>query len=312
MAILISRTPDQSGRFGEVFQKLHFFWLLPAVFLYGVHVFANAWRWWILLKAQKLECSLWTAVSLTMQSFFFSLVMPGGALGGDVVRAGFIANRVKKEQRFDGVFTILIDRFTGMIGLFLMALVMIVCAWNTVNSTNGTAKSLVWVLTAGAAAGIVGSMVIFCHRRLERFALWRGIRKIGDRFSGGLFTKTEDALDSYQSCRKELLLCIAASLIGVNFVLGLTAWFISWSVSGSAVWFIPALAAITVGNIGGLLPLTPSGIGVRDYFVMTILVGGGMTQSDGLAVALVMSALIIFYNLLGGLFFLFDRVPKKI
>ena len=86
VAVLIWRNSD--GLIAA-FRAIHPIWLAGAFILYGIHIYANAWRWHLLLKAQKIDCSLMDAVSLTMQSFFFSLVIPGGAIGGDLVRVGF-------------------------------------------------------------------------------------------------------------------------------------------------------------------------------------------------------------------------------
>ena len=103
IAYLVHRAPPGLM---DTFLKMNPFWIIAALLLYALHIFANAWRWWLLLRAQKIDCSLMLAVSLTMQSFFFSLVLPG-AIGGDLVLAGFLAAHIQKGRKFDGAFTIL-------------------------------------------------------------------------------------------------------------------------------------------------------------------------------------------------------------
>ena len=78
--------------------------------------------------------------------------------------------------------------------------------------------------------------------------------------------------------------------------------------------FAPIVAAITVGNIAGLIPLTMSGIGLRDYFVAAIL-GAALAEIPGcpvtaLAPTLVMTGVIIAGGLFGGIFFLFDNAYR--
>ena len=68
IAFLVYKTP---AGFLDALLNADRCWILAALVLYGVHIFANAWRWRILLKAQNIDCSLWMACSLTMQSFFF-------------------------------------------------------------------------------------------------------------------------------------------------------------------------------------------------------------------------------------------------
>ena len=79
--------------------------------------------------------------------------------------------------------------------------------------------------------------------------------------------------------------------------------------------FGPIVAAITVGNIAGLIPLTMSGIGLRDYFVAAIL-GAALAELpacpvSALAPTLVMTGVIIAGGLFGGFFFLFDNAYKR-
>ena len=304
---LIHKAPD--GLL-ETLKKMNPAWICFALLLYALHIFANAWRWWILLRAQKIDCSLMLAVSLTMQSFFFSLVLPG-AIGGDLVRAGFLAAHIEKGRKFDGAFTILIDRFTGMIGIFLVALLMLPFVWESIAGVKGIIEKFIYVLLAGSVCGILAAFVVFKHKALERIGLYCRMKNLADRFSGGLYTKISDALDSYNHCRKEVVLCIVTSVVFVNLILGLMAYCVAVGVNGQDTPFGSTLAAITVGNIAGLLPTTPAGLGVRDMFVIPILKGGGMNGDAALAVSLVISGIIICFNLLGGIFFIFTPVGKN-
>ena len=191
IAFLIYKTPDG---FLDTLLKANRYWILAALVLYGIHIFANAWRWWILLRAQKIDCSLWLANSLTMQSFFFSLVLPGGAIGGDLVRIGFLTARIPKGRKFDGGFTILIDRFTGMIGIFALALGMMPLVWDVISSVKGIMQQFIYVLLAGSVVGIAASVVVFNHRLLEKLSLYRKLCAFGDRVTRGTYSKVTNAL----------------------------------------------------------------------------------------------------------------------
>ena len=79
----------------------------------------------------------------------------------------------------------------------------------------------------------------------------------------------------------------------------------SWNEAGITI------EAITLGNIAGLLPLTPSGVGARDFIVKNILESSGMDARQALATALSFTMIIIAFNLLGGLFFVFDKHKKQ-
>ena len=308
IAFLICQTPPG---FLDTLLKANRYWILAALVLYGIHIFANAWRWWLLLRAQKIECSLWTATSLTMQSFFFSLVLPGGAIGGDLVRVGFLTARIPKGRKFDGGFTILIDRFTGMIGIFALTLGMLPLVWDVISSVKGVMQQFIYALLAGSVVGILASVVVFNHRLLEKLSLYRKLCEFGDRITRGTYSKVTNALDSYANCRKEIVICIVASVVLVNLVLGVEAWCVATAVTGRMQPFLIVLAAITIGNIAGLLPTTQSGVGTRDLFVIPILQAGGMPYDAALAVSLTITAIIVLFNLSGGLFFVLTPGVKK-
>ena len=316
VAVLVWSSKKHGTFDGVDFSGLNWFWLGAAFLLYLVHLFVNAWRWRLLLAYRAIPCSLFSAFSLTTQSFFFSLVMPGGAIGGDVIRAGFLAYRVPKGQKFDGVFTILMDRFTGMIGIFLTVFLALPFAWRYLDGTDQKAKLLTFALLGASAAGLLAAAVIFLHRQLEKIAFFRWGEDLGAKISRGFSTKLLNALDSYSGATKEIVWCVIASILGVNFVLGLCFYCVCLAFSASlAPLFGPVVAAITVGNIAGLIPLTMSGIGLRDYFVAAIL-GAALAELPdcpvaALAPTLVMTGVIIAGGLFGGFFFLFDNAYKR-
>lgn len=316
VAVLVWSSKKHGTFDGVDFSGLNWFWLAAAFLLYLVHLFVNAWRWRLLLAYRKIPCSLFSAFSLTTQSFFFSLVMPGGAIGGDVIRAGFLAYRVPKGQKFDGVFTILMDRFTGMIGIFLTVFLALPFAWRYLDGAEPRAKLLTFALLGASAAGLLAAAVIFLHKQFEKIAFFRWGEDLGAKLTRGFSTRLLNALDSYSGAAKEIVWCVLASILGVNFVLGLCFYCVCLAFSTSlAPLFGPIVAAITVGNIAGLIPLTMSGIGLRDFFVAAILDAALAGLPDcsvaALAPTFVMTGVIIAGGLFGGFFFLFDNAYKK-
>ncbi|MCK5845374.1 MAG: flippase-like domain-containing protein, partial [Victivallales bacterium] len=142
-------------------------WLIPAAALYLIHLCAGAYRWQMLLKVQNVEISFLETFSLTLQGFFFSMVIPGGSLGGDVVKAAFIVKRVEKGRKLVGAFTILMDRILGMITLFSLAGVLGFLSYGFLSKVEGG----IWFFTASVVLGVVGALVavgLFTHRFLEK------------------------------------------------------------------------------------------------------------------------------------------------
>ena len=94
-------------------------WLLLAAACLFLQIALTSVRWNDLLRAAGLHFTRMETLFLTMQGVFFTLFIPGGAVGGDLGKAGIVGKRAPDGQKFNGVFSILIDRICGMIGLFL-------------------------------------------------------------------------------------------------------------------------------------------------------------------------------------------------
>ena len=95
-------------------------YLIPALFFYMAHIVFCAWRWRELAKILGVRLRPVEALSLTFQGFFFSLVIPAGAIGGDVVKMGAVTRRSAHGVKVEGAFTVLMDRIVGMIALFVL------------------------------------------------------------------------------------------------------------------------------------------------------------------------------------------------
>ena len=81
---------------------------------------------------------------------------------------------------------------------------------------------------------------------------------------------------------------------------------------GLGVSFSPLvlISAVTIGNIVGLIPLFPSGVGGRDVAAVLILIAGGIAAGDAKTAQLLYTAIVLSANLIGGVFFLFDPGRK--
>ena len=67
--------------------------IVAAFFAVYTQLSLTAVRWFTLLRAAGVNCSFREAFSLQMQGMFFSQFLPGGSVGGDVVKAGILATR---------------------------------------------------------------------------------------------------------------------------------------------------------------------------------------------------------------------------
>ena len=289
----------------------NYIWLLPAAFCYAIHLFAGAWRWYILLHLQKIQITFFESLSLSMQGFFFSLVLPGGAIGGDVVKAAFLVKRTPKGNKLTGTFTILIDRIIGMISLFTLAGIAGLASYKFLSSVSGFMTLIVYALLLGCIIGLGSAVVLFFHRQLEKFPGVAPVLKLGDRLTHGAVSKLTDAMDSFRNAWRSLLVAILISIIGIHLLLSVVVYCVAQGLGAGNYPSETYVLATTLANATAAIPATPSGVGTRDIVMQKIFVAAGIPSGDAVAIALIFTSIILIFNLSGGLFFIFSKSHRS-
>ena len=305
---LISRN---YGDFTKAMNNFDFYWMIPVALLYLLHLFIGAWRWNILLRVQGIRISLYDAFSLTMQAFFYSLVIPGGALGGDLAKVALIASRSPSGKKFEGSFTVLMDRFVGMMGLFSVAIVVLCFSLSIYMNLKGVMGFAILALVILCVIGLSAGIFMFFHSSLEKIKLVAFMIGLADKFSKGLYSRLAEAFERYKNCLGTVMFCIAISIIFIHLNIVLVLYFIARGAGAGGLSALTYLNASTIGNTAGLLPITVSGVGVRDVVIETLLKAGGCLPGPAVAVPIIFSAVVILFNISGGFFFIFGGRSKK-
>ena len=133
-----------------------------------------------------------------------------------------------------------------------------------------------------------------------------GLRTEPDYFNAFRMTA---ATDIYAKQWKELAVLTIVSIFFVH-LMTVAAFSCIMAGLGITVPVLTLVTAVTIGNIAGLIPLCPGGIGGRDVVIITILAAGGVAIGDAKTGQLLYTATVLFFNLLGGVFFLFDPGRK--
>ena len=290
--------------------------VIPALFCYFFQMAAGAWRWRKLALVQGFELSKFEAFSLTMQGAFFSLFIPGGAIGGDVVKMGLLAKRQQPGNRVEGIFTIFMDRVTGMIALFALTIVLLLDFFPKIPqmqipdvniSSDGIKLAALGVMLL-CVIGITAGIGIFFHRIIRKIPGVNWILNKIDRHFNNAASRMTAMADEYAKFPLTVTLLTLASVFFVHLTLTLPLYFL---LIGAGVQFTTSMLALTItavtlGNIAGLIPVTPGGIGLRDLTIIAILSAGGIASGTGETAQLMSTGAYIVVNLCGGLFFAID------
>lgn len=285
--------------------------LVIAIILMSCQVSFGAWRWKLLLDAQGIKIPLWRAISLSFQGNAFSLFMPGGALGGDVIKATIVAFESDEKKRMEGITTVALDRLIGMSALFIIVLVISAIGWPRIAKVDITIQAGIVSLLVGCFLMTVFVASLFFHDYLLRFRLFAAfIGKLDGMFNGKI-TRIISAIVLYRKQKIVLLKAFLISLLLVHPFLLSTVFVLVWGISGRRPDFFSTYLAIALGNSAAVIPATPGGLGTRDKVVQTILLAFGVNEQSATLAPLGFSVTLITVGGIGLLFFLLESFMKR-
>lgn len=257
-------------------------WLALGAALIGASLIVRAYRWHLILHGVGSSIRFGRLVELYLVGSFFNAFLPSG-LGGDVVRAAEAAQDVDSSV---AVSTVLVDRLSGLMALFAMALIILPFRPAYFPPSLATTIAILCI------TGLIAGLIVVDGRALE-FVI--------NRFSGTDQSAKEGFLGrfsrSIQNCGWPSL--AKALLVSVIFNLMQVGW---WATSGRALGLeIPFTYYLLVVPIMSLALLVPSigGLGVRENLAPFLFMGAGVSAEQSVALTLLVFGLERVASLLG-------------
>jgi hypothetical protein len=263
-----------------------------AILLTWNGVLLRAWRWRILLDAVGARVSFRRALYLYFVGAFFNAFLPTG-FGGDVVRVLEIGEGATSSQ---AAGTAVVDRLTGFLVLFFLALVMLPFGANLFPPATVTFIALL------AVGVVVGSLMLFEGRLLRRITARfpRALSLAGDAWIGRTY-----GVITACGARAIVKALGASALFNIQMVFAglLIAQALGLSLS---IWTL--FLVIPVITTALLVPISISGLGVREGLFVTLLGQVGVTAPQAVVFSLAWYSLDFSSGLLGGLIYLLGGV----
>lgn len=285
-------------------------WLLAlGALLYGVVILLTVVRWRMLLAVQGVHVPLWSLARLTFIGVFFNLAIPG-AVSGDLVKMGYLAGWTT-DRKAEGVLTILVDRVLGMLGLFVVAAVSLLCAMPLLVRLGAESRPLQMAAVTvglGSVGGLVAVLLVECRAALIRhpWIQWQidlGARLLPARVTA-LLVRLTAALELYRNTRltivKALLLAIA-----VHALLALDLLTLGRAVGERALGLQHYIITASVANAVASIPVTPGGVGTRDKTAAAFLSAfAAQPPEKAGSIPVVLSLVIVLWALVGAVAFI--------
>ena len=265
-------------------------------------------RWFSILRTAGVKCSFIEAFSLQMQGMFFSQFLPGGSVGGDVVKAGILATRTPPGGKFNVVFSIFVDRLCGL-GALLIALLgtCLICHDMIAKFPEGQRNGL---LVMCAVCGVLLCVVIFVFFSdlLYKVKFFKFFLDIADRFTKDTFKRAAAAVALYRRSWKLLLGWIVATTFVFFPVLGMPVWLMANGFQGAPHRdFLPCLMISNVSQTIAAIPGSFGGTGTRDIAGSEMMTAMGFTDTESGVIPILVTVVTLLVALSCAVFFVFDR-----
>lgn len=262
-------------------------YLVAAWGLYLFSMVLRAYRWQVLLQIQKLEVPLSRLTSLYFIGTFFNSVLPTG-FGGDVVRMYELSKQ--SDQGTESVSTVLVDRLCGFVVLFIMASLALPFGYHLIPPLVSAMIVGITVLT------LLGVWMAFSDgvwRWLSAVPLVKrliGMPKV-QQFRISLAAYRTRAISGalLASLAFNVLLMVFNYLIALALGIRISPWYF--------LIFIPIISFLLT------LPVSLSGLGVREGGYVLLFGQAGVPSSLAFALSLCVYAAAVATGLIGGLLY---------
>lgn len=256
--------------------------------LIGV-LFLRAVKFWLILRLQGLQISGPHVLWLASVSQFFGFALPG-TLGSDAWRIYYLSQR--SHRAGFAIVAVVMDRVSGFVGQMMTILLASVFLGGAILEVDLLAAMAVWSGVALAATACLGSRKIV--RSLGRLPLLRRPR-VSHHLS--------EIQEGFSLFRR-----LPLGSLGVLFLatLGQSFWALSIFVVGRdlGVSFLYFWFFVPLADGVAALPITLSGLGLRDVAYVTFFGSLGVPPESMLALSVTALGFLILIRLLGGLTYL--------
>lgn len=268
-------------------------WLLAALALYFAAILLGVFKWYVLVRAQRLAVSYTNLAAYTFAGLFLGNVLPSN-VGGDVVRA-YGLSRTNPDSTEIALMSVVVDRLVGLSAYLLAALVNVGLVALLVTKVDQL--ETVEIAVVGAAAIFVCGCALFFSRRVAR--------RLGLVFQLGPLARFEPAarrlyraIQAYRFCYGALAVNLALSA-GIIIVATL-AWY---SVALALRLDVPLLYFFLFNPLIAfilLLPISLNGLGPKEATAVFFFGLVGMPSESAFAMSLLFHAVVVLTSLPGG------------
>jgi len=262
--------------------------LVAAVVLTALVIHAKVWRWRDLLRSVDVHLSIGSAYRAFLPSLYLGLVTPGRV--GDALRIQYL-KRDHGVRYGDGLAVSIVDRLCDLYLLLAFGALGVV---HLASAASAPMAQTTWIAVMAVA---IAPVFLFVRGVAEPAAQW-----LYGRFSDG---ETHEGLSVFfAALRRQIGLHLVGPVV-ITALAFLTNYLQAWLVAnafGIDLTFTDVAALVAISSFLSLLPISVSGVGIRESFFALVFPTFGLPETLGIAFGLGVFAVIYVPALLLGFF----------
>ena len=295
--VLILTTQTSLREIGTVLRTVNPYWLILAFSLHAVGLFASAYRWQILARAQGDDVPLGFLAKSYLVAQFFNNFLPT-RFGGDIVRIWDGSRYSRSLVKSSAI--VMVDRFSGVIVLFLMAVIASLFRIDMARQIP-----VVWIALLLGLLGLVLIAVFFLPAFARLFAALR-LRGILDRLRAKILLFRETILHYRTQKRAFLRATFWAVLLQLNVIL---YYFLIGLALHLNIQLIDYFIFIPIVLVIQIIPITINGLGLREGSYIEIFKFYGISARSAVSFSLVDVGFNLVLGLIGGTIYVTRKKP---
>ncbi len=267
-------------------------WLMVvALALAFLRVVVSAYRWQVMLSARQMKVSLPLLTNYYLVGGFFNLFLPT-VLGGDVMRGYELARSSGKV--LDTASTVIMERIVGFLALFVICWLSLPFGYHLMAGTN-----VPYVVAGASGAFAVFVFVILNPKVMSKIISLTSVIK-----RWNLPEKLRAAVASLHSLGRSRDIMFKAFLISLVFqFIGILSTYCISEALRLHVPFTYFLIVMPVIWVLMMLPISISGLGVREAAFVLFFTQVGVPEEQAILLSLLFFALTVVIGIVGGVLF---------
>lgn len=294
-----------ASELGGAFAR-HPFYVVFGIMFFSVSLFCGITRWYILLRKLNLPLRYRDCIRLYAIGHFCNMLGPG-ALGGDVVKASWVA-KTNPDKRTELITSIAAERFIGMIAMvFFVAAICLFSPDFFQKHPNLTPfRNMFFLIFIGIAVFLLLLVVVNWGKYAGRLKVRNG--GIREKILG-VFVRSWETL---RVCLTHPWTAGSAFMISLlNHCADVVCYFILSRSLEISVRFRELLVVSPIANTVAAIPITPGGAGVRENILQEMLACVGVLKEESAALGLLMFSTLLIWAVVGAIVGLAMRSAKS-